>query len=299
MKQILLITLLLLATAFTVRAQSTFENPYRGATHNYNATVAAGAGLVTRWYVATDAAGNKAVQGTDYTVTAASGAFSALENAWTGTGVYAVDITWGLGLTVGNNYYVFLEVDDAVSGCTNNMALQVTIASDFNALAYNVTGSANPFAAVQGDADIVAANCPDDIVNPVFDGTGHTNIGTTQVVFKVERQFSVVAWQFEYSVNNGGTALAGLSNVRIVNGSNTQLYNGTNSTGIISLAANQDFALVYLTIANQQGATINIDFDLIIANGNTSDTDGNLDSSADNASYTIQPLPVITGFGGM
>jgi len=277
---------------------STYFAPFRGQTHIYNATVTDGAGLATRWYVATDADGTRANHTVDYTMTAASGSYNAGAQAWSGTGVYSVSITWGTALAVGTKYYVFLEVDDAVSGCTNRMAREVTIASDFNALAYNVTGAANPFTVNQGDPSIKAADCPDDVVNPIWSGTGHTDIGTTTVVFKVERQFSIVAWQFEYSINNNGAALSGINNIRIVNESNTELYTGTNATGTINLAADQDFALVYVRMNNQQGATINIDFDLVIAGGNTKDADNNLDVSADNATYTIQPLPVITGFGG-
>jgi len=297
MKKVYLVFIYLLITSFATMAQGTWNEPFRGEEHTYTATVTDGGTLATRWYVATDVNGTKATHGTDYTITAASGALSV--DHWAGTGVYSVDITWGAAISVGATYYVFLEVDDAVSGCTNRMASLITIASDFNVLAYNVTGSADPFTAGQGDGDIKALDCPDDIVNPVWDGDSHTNIGTTEVVFKVERQFSLLGWQFEYSINNNGAALSGISNVRIVNASNTELYNGTNSTDVISVAAAQDFALVYVTMNNLQGATINIDFDIIIANNLTKDTDNYLDTSADNTTYTIRPIPVITNFGGI
>ena len=297
MKQhVILITLLLLFVAGVSKAQGTWDAPLQGEQHTYTASVTDGSGLATRWYVATDASGTKAAYNTVYTITAASGALNVDE--WDGTGVYSVDITWQTGLVVGTNYYVFLEVDGA-EGCTNRMASKITIASDFNALAYNVTGSADPFAASQGDGDIKPEDCPDDIVDPVWNGVdGHTDIGTTEVVFKVERQFSIVGWQFQYSLNDDGAALSGINNVRIVNADNTELVNNSSSGGTVSLASDQDFAIVYLKMDNVQGATINIDFDIVISGGNTKDDDGNLDSSADNATYTIKPIPVITDFGG-
>lgn len=298
MKQfVIFITLFMFLVPVISSAQSTFDNPIRGQTHEYNANVTGGSGLTTRWYVASDVAGTKATEGTDYTITAGSGAFDSGANAWVGTGVYVVNITWGTGLTVGDNYYVFLEVD-ASNGCTNRMAQKVTIAAYFKALAYNVTGSSDPFAAAEGDGDIVASECPTPIVNPIWDGTGHTDIGTTVVTFKVERRWSLLAWQFEYDLNDNLAVLAGINNIRIVNESNVELYNGTSSAGIVSLAANQNFALVYVTMQNKQGAAINIDFDLIIANGNTKDAGGNLCPDAANAIYTIESIPAITNFGG-
>ncbi len=283
-------------------AQSTHTLPYKGFEHNYNAIVTDGALLTTQWYVATDRDGTKAVESTDYDISSTvGGAWSAGDNAWTGIGVYSVDITWSTSLLVGDMYYVFMEVYDAVgSTCRNRMAMEITIAGDFNVLAYNVTGAADPAVAEYGDSDIIAQDCPDDIVNPLWNDPGHTDIGTTTVFFKVERQFSVLAWSFEYSLNDNGGALSGINTILIEDEGGTEKVNSSSAvTGVVNMAADQDYALLTLKMDNVEGATINIDFDIIIANGDTKDADDNVDASADNATYTILPIPVITGFDGL
>ncbi|MFA9388598.1 MAG: hypothetical protein ACERKD_02240 [Prolixibacteraceae bacterium] len=300
-KQVLLLTLLLLFVSVVSMAQSTYLNPYPGFSHTYSATVSDAGGVnPVRWYVATDVNGaTKATHGTDYTFVTSG--FSAANNQLEGTAVYSVNLTWGATVTAASNYYVFIEVDDKTSGCTNRMALAVQVAADFNARVFDMTTASNPATDPSGDPSVKVESCPDDIVNPVWNGSGHTDIGTSELIFRVERQFSALAWQFEYALSEGTSQAFGLTNLRIVNKSGTQLYSGTALTGsVLSIGSAEDYVLVYAKITNQQGKTLDVDFNLINTNSLTKDSGGSLDSNvADNsADHTILPMPVISNFSG-
>lgn len=301
MKQKFYIVLLLLWVGLaSAYAQSTFDRPLRGATHTYSATVAdGGAPNPVRWYVATDALGAvKAAHGTDYTFVTSgyNGATQQLE----ASAVYNVQVQWGTNLPVGTNYYVFIEVDDDVSNCTNRMALPVQVSADFNALAYNVTGSATPGTAVPGiDLTITAETCPDDVTNPIWNGTGHTDIGTTQMVFRVERQYSLQAWQFAFNITETTAQPISVSDVRVVTQGGTEIYNAAGASATITgIAADQNYVLVYVEVQNQQNKTLALNFSLDATN--TKDADNLTDSKAsdNSALHTIKPMPAITGFGG-
>lgn len=299
MKHILVIVMLL-AFVGSVSAQSTYLNPYRSATHTYLATVVdAGEPNPVRWYVSTDALGvTKAIHGTDYTFITPG--YNPATSQLEGSAVYSVQIQWGAAVSDAANYYVYIEVDDDVTNCTNRRAMPVQIAANFNAVVFDVTGSSTP-----GTVDpvgIVGESCPDDPINPVWNAAtnGPTDIGYTELIYRVNRQFSVLAWQFEYLLKEGSNKAFAARNIRMVNASGTELYNGTNLTGTIPVAANQDYVVVYVQITNQQGATLDVDLDLITTNNNTRDANNHPDSNLtdNNADHTIQPLPVITGFSG-
>lgn len=301
-KNVIYITLFLMFLSGVAKAQSTYLNPWRGNTQRYIATVTdAGNDNPVRWYVSTNAAGTtKAVHGTDFTFV--TGGYNAARQQLEGTAVYTVDITWGTTVAEAANFYVFLEVDDETSGCTNRMALHIQIAADFNAVVYDVTGSSDP-ANVDPNApgeDVAEETCPDDIQNPLWNGTGHTDIGYSELVYRVNREFSLLAWQFEYALSEGTSQAFNLENIRFVNQSGTVLYTGTNLNGTIPVASSENYVLVYVQLTNQQGVSLDMNMDLVTINSNTKDADNNLDSNAtdNNADHTILPMPVISGFSG-
>ena len=301
-KRVIFITLFLLLFTVVSMAQSTYLLPWRGATHTYTATVTdAGNDNPVRWYVTTDAAGTiKADTTTDFKFITSG--YSEPDSALSGTAVYSVDIEWGTTVAEATNFYVYIEVDDDASGCTNTMSLHVQIAADFNAVAWDVTGSATP-GTVDPDSvgeDVEEISCPGPIEDPLWDGSDHTDIGYSELVYRVDRQFSILAWQFEYQLSEGTSQSFNLENITFVDAGGTELYNGTNLTGTINVDSDEDYVLVYVQITNQQAVTLDFDFDLITANNLTKDSDDNLDSnSADNsADHIIQPMPAITGFGG-
>lgn len=301
-KQILFLILFMLFFSGIARAQSTYLYPWRGATQTYTATVTDPGNVnPVRWYVSTDAFGTtKAVYGTDYTFV--TGGYNSATDQLEGTAVYSIDISWGTTVAEAANFYVFMEVDDNSSGCTNRMALHVQVAADFNAVVYDVTGSSDP-ETVDPNApgeDVLEETCPDDIQNPLWNGTGHTDIGYSELVYRVNRQFSVLGWQFEYALSEGTSQAFTLENIRFVNQSGTQLYSGTSLTGTIPAGSTEDYVMVYVQITNQQGKTLDMNMDLVTTHSNTKDDDNNLDSNAsdNNADHIILPMPVISGFSG-
>jgi len=302
MKRIILYTVLfVLFLSVSAKAQSTYKNPYRGATQTYTASVTdVGAPNGVRWYVATDVVGTKAVYGTDYSFLTSG--YNSTFNALVGFAVYSVQIKWGNNLPTGNRYYVFIEVDDDVSGCSNRMALEVTIAADFNALAYDVTGSASP-ASIDPNApgeDVLEETCPDDVINPIWNGTSQTDIGYSEIMFRIERENSLKAWQFQYTLTETTNQLFNVKNVRMVDQSGTVLYDGAIKTGTIFVGSTQNYVLAYVQITNQMGVRLNMEMNLITDNNLTKDEDNILDSKlADNkADHTIKAMPIISGFGG-
>jgi hypothetical protein len=269
-----------------------------GNTHNYDATVTdTGTPNEVRWYVATDAAGStKAVHGTDYTFVTPG--YNNATNQLEGTAVYEVDITWGATVQDAENYYVFVEVDDDQTQCTNRMALHVQIAAEFNALVYNVTGSATPETVIPGEpgSDVLASDCP-VIVNPVYDETtgGHTDIGTTTITYRVEREFSVVGWSFGYSLYEALGNPFNVVNITMADAGGTQLYSGTDLTGTIAVDADEDYVLVSVEISNQQGVNLDMNFELASASDDNGNNDGNTGDNTDN--FILEAMPEITGFG--
>jgi hypothetical protein len=298
----------ILLTFFVITAfgqSSTYLNPMPGNTHNYSATVTdTGDPNEVRWYVATDAAGStKAVHGTDYTFVTTG--YNSANDQLEGVAVYEVDITWGASVQDAENYYVFVEVDDDQTQCTNRMALPVQIAAEFNALVYNVTGSATPETVIPDEpgSDVLPSDCP-VIVNPVYDeGTGgHTNIGTTTITYRVEREFSVVGWSFNYSLYEALGNPFNLVNITMTDAGGTQLYSGTNLiysgtnlTGTQAVDASEDYVLVTVEITNQQGVNLDMNLELKSASDDNGNNDGNTGDNIDN--FILEAMPEITGFG--
>lgn len=305
-KKIVLLFLLFVTFAFSIYAQSTYNNPWAGATHHYVATVTdAGNDNPVRWWVATDAAGNtKAVHGTDYTFVTAG--YDIGDDRLEGTAEYDIQLTWGSGLNDGDIFFVVIEVDDDVSNCTNRMTMQVEIDAAFNALAWDVTGSATPGTVVIGGPgdDTVDPTCPDPVVNPLWDGDSHTDIGNSEIVFRVNKENSLLDWQFGFDITEGTAQSFTIDSINFVDESGADLtvanQSGDLTGGDVSVNSTEDWVLAYVYIRNQMGVTLDINFDLIVTGNRTEDSAGNDDGNpADNsADHTIQPMPVITNFGG-
>lgn len=308
-RKITLLFFMLVLFALGVNAQSTYDHPWAGATHHYVATVTdPGNDNPVRWWVATDATGNtKAVYNTDYTFVTAG--YNSGNDRLEGTAVYDVQITWGTGVVDGTDYYVVIEVADDASGCTNRMTLDVQIEAAFNALAWDVTGSATPGTVVIGGAgdDTVDPTCPDGVVNPLWNGTGQTDIGNSEIVFRVNKENTLLNWHFEYEITEGTAQAFTIDSIKFVDdlGASLTLSNQTAdlTNGDLSVNSTEDWVLAYVYVRNQMGVTLDMNFDLITANnltyagsGATIDYDGI--STDNNADHTIQPMPVISNFGG-
>lgn len=107
-------------------SQSTFNNPYRGATHTYNVSVDdSNLSNPVKWYVATDISGTHAEYGSDFQFV--TDGYDETEDALLGTAIYEVELTWGLEVQIETVFYIFVEVADNATGCTNKFALTVTV----------------------------------------------------------------------------------------------------------------------------------------------------------------------------
>lgn len=292
-KEILILFSLIFWVASNLYGQSTYLLPARGATHTYNALVNDPEGVnPVRWYVATNADGSiRAIHGKDYTFLTSG--YTSTNNQLEGIGVYSVKISWSEDLAPGTTYFVFFEVDDSASGCTNKMALPVTISTGFNSIVADVTGSVNP--GTVNPSTLPSTSCPGDVINPLWNGVSQTDVGFTQLIFRVNRQFSIQDWQFEYQISEGNSVPFIIQETRIIGESGTQLYSGSTNTGNVNLPANENYALVYVKVANQQDVALNINLNLLVENNNTKDAANFHDSnSTDNtADHAIEPMPAI------
>lgn len=297
------ITIIFLMFAGMVLGQSTFRNPFPGYTHTYKATVTDHAGKDTRWYMTTDAAGTvKADTSLDFKFI--STGYSEPDSVLSGVAVDSVIIKWNSGVTAASNYYLFIEVDDEVSNCTNRMAMAIQIAADFNAIVYDVTGSALPGTVIPGPSDdITEATCPDDVIDPIWNGSGHTDIGYSEIVYRIQRQFSALGWQFSYAISEGSSQSFTVDSIRFEDdASNVLAISGkTATTGGVAVNSSEGYVLAYVYITNQQDKTLDIDFTINSGIIDLEDSGANADSNAsDNvADHTILPMPAITNFGGI
>jgi hypothetical protein len=308
MKKYIIITIfMLVAFAYGGWAQSQWHSPWPGSSHTYTAAVTdPESDNPVRWWVATNPDGTgKAVHGTDYTFVTAG--YNAAEDRLEGVAVYAVAIDWGTGLADGDGFYIVIEVlDGGTLACANLMALPVQVNTGFNAYVYDVTGSAIPGTVIPGSPgdDTEDPTCPAPPVNPVWSGTGHTDIGNSQLVFRVGRQLSLLGWQFEFEITEASSQSFSIDSIRFVDESATVLPVSNQPASLVSgevgVGSSEDWVLAYVYVRNQMGVTLQLNFDLITTNNLTRDLANNYDgdSSDNQADHTIQPMPVITNFTG-
>jgi len=285
-KIIVLIIFVLVAFAVGVKAQSTWSHPWLGATHSYMASVTDPENdNPVRWYVTTDAAGTiRADYSTVYSFV--SEGYNASTKQLEDIALYIVEIEWG---TVAGNYYLFFEVEDRDTECTNRMALPIQIVSDFNALV--VDNVADP-------------SCPDDVVNPLWNGINQTDIGNSRLVFHIERQNSMLDWQFEFEISEQSAKSFSIDSIRFENEVEDQIMILNQAAdlkkGEVNVDGNNDWVLAKIYIRNQMGVTLDFDFNLLTDNDLTRDAVGNTDSNPNDnyADHSIWSLPVITNFSG-
>lgn len=290
MRRIVVLTIFFLAAiTYGVKAQSTWDRPWSGAQHSYMASVRDPENdNPVRWYVATNPSGTKkAVYNTDYTFITPG--YNAGTGMLEGTALYVIEIAWGANLTDKTDFYVVIEVDDKATNCTNRKALHVQTQSIFNAFLSDMV--ANP-------------SCPDDAVDPIWNGEAQADIGNSELIFQIGRQNTQLDWQFEYEVSESSVLPFSIDSIRFVDdlGKKLSVMNQAVDfkTGEVIVDAINNSVLAYVYIRNQMGVTLNLNFDLITENELTKDASDHLDADfTDNRIYhTIQSMPVITNFGG-
>lgn len=306
MKRIAYICSILLMVLNPIFGQSSKTKPFPGSVFRYAILADDPQGLnPVQWYVSTDPSGaTKAVYGVDYTCTnlGAGATYNSTTQMVEGNGLYNVDIEWGSALTEGQVFYVFVLVTDAQTDCANTMGLPIEISAQFNALVVNVTASDNPGTVDPDDEDndIETETCPWDPEDPIFNGVdGHNDIGYTEMVFRIERQFTVNSWQFEYRFSEQSSQSFNVEGIRFVDDEGAILSSTTDVTGSLAVPATEDYVLAYIRVTNQQGVTFNFNFDLLTGNALTKDlSNDELDSVPEDnsSSHTLKAMPIINGF---
>ncbi|RXQ97727.1 hypothetical protein EO244_02255 [Ancylomarina salipaludis] len=279
------------------KAQGTYQTPWPGSSFKYSFG-AMEAGNTTKWYVSRDANVNAieiADPTGDFTISAIDGTGASVTGGvLTGQGISQVKIDWDGAAT--GIYYVYLKVfDGSETQCFNVKGFRVDVVSGaFNAIAENVTGGTvddNAQRGVVNDGSIVATDCPDEsTINPIANG-GAYSLGTTEVVFRVKREFSMNNWHLKFGLSVG--------TVKYVYGQDNNEITETATNEYDVLAAN-DYVLVYVTVPNVQDATQDVTLtvdavntkDLVTSTTDQGSTPAN--DPTDNATtYTIKAIPTI------
>lgn len=285
------------STELTKAQTSTFNNPWPGSSHTYSFGANA-AGNQSHWYVTLDATGANpivAAAGEPFTLIAEGSTGTVdTDGILKGTEINTLRINWGS--TASGTYYVFLNVEDAVSNCSNLKGYKVIVSSTFNAIAANVTGGANKLTGVITAGDITVDGCPDDSSNPIANDVGYT-LGSTELAFKVSRSGSMNNWQLGYNITG-----ATVTNVLVKDVANADVGTPLNTAAGTSavITGTNDYVIVYVTVDNVENTAQNVVFNLVPAD--SKDVDANVvdDGSHgdDTVSYNIKLIPIINGFTG-
>ncbi|MDQ2179489.1 hypothetical protein [Marinifilum sp. D714] len=291
----LLIAMVVLVSSIELaKAQSsTYSNPWPGSSHTYsfgdNGTT-----NTTEWFISRNADGSNPIvgaAGNHFTIVGegVAGTIDA-KGVLSGKGINTLRVNWDGNAT--GVYYIFLQVIDATTSCSNLKGYMVDVVTGrFNALAENVTGGTtddkNP--EFVDDAKIVAEGCSDETGNRIVnDGT--FSLGTTEVVFRVKRQYSLNEWHIDYGLSVGTT-----TKVVAADGSTIAVAAG----GGYDIPSANDYVLVYVSVPNVETSAqaVVLTLDSAKTKDNTTSTTDAASKPAnpsDNvATYTIKSMPKI------
>lgn len=293
--KILITLVVLVGFSELVKAQSTYELPYPGASHIYQFDNVAGTST-TNWFVSTDAAvGATALVGgttADFVISALDGTGTSVgaDGVLTGTGISKVQIIWNG--TASGTYYVFLNVNDGT--CSNLKGYKVIVQTgEFNALVADVTGSATPGTVDTSVAnDITSLTCPDETTISPIVNDGTPSLGTSDIVFRVNREFTNTAngWVVVFDALAGGATIN-----KVVDAAGTTI---TDASGYTVDGA-QNYILVTVNVMNEISTP---DVVLTINSAGTKDiiTGATDKTSGDNsATHQFNDMPTIGTISGI
>jgi len=293
--KILIAIVVLVGSVELTKAQtSSHSNPWPGSTHTYSFGDN-GATNTTDWYISRNADGSTPIDGpagNHFTLIDEDGVGTVDgDGVLTGIGVNTLRVNWD-GQATGT-YYVFLKVTDAVTSCSNLKGFKVDVVTGrFNAIAENVTGGtnlANP--ELVNDANIVADGCSDETSNRIVnDGT--FSLGSSEVVYRVKREYSLNEWHLDYGLSVGTT-----TTVVAEDGSTIAAAGG----GGYDIPASVNYVLVYVSVPNVEATSQAVVFtiDGALTKDITTNTADNAstpaNTPADNTdTYTIKSMPTIS-----
>ncbi len=271
---LLIATVCLTLSSVTVFGQGSKTQPWPGSTYDYTITATGVGTLSYEWWVATDANSVLATDAiSEYAINSGSGSNS-------------VNITWGndvFSAHSGATLYLIVKVGDTNGGgdvCYNFKALPITPQNNINIAVFDITGATDPNTTTDLTNNNSGNHCPGFTG---FDANKDDyKVGTTQIKFRVDRQYSNVAWEFDYTLT-GATA----SSVIVSSGSEVS---GTVST----IPAGDNYVIVTFEIVNTPGAAQSALFKITRA------TDANSASETDTTdnerTHDIKVMPAIGAF---
>lgn len=287
--------IVLVSSVELTKAQSSsFNNPWPGSSHTYSFGDN-GSTNTTEWFISRNADGSNPIvgaAGNHFTIVGedVAGTIDS-DGVLSGKGINTLRVNWDGNAT--GVYYIFLQVTDATTSCSNLKGYMVDVVTGrFNVLAENVTGGTtdkdNP--EFVDDTKIVAEGCSDETGNRIVnDGT--FSLGTTEVVFRVKRQYSLNEWHIDYGLSVGTT-----SKVVAEDGSTINAATG----GGYDIPAANDYVLVYVSVDNVEASTQAVVLTLdgtLTKDMTTTTTDAAsipANPSDNAATYTIKSMPEIS-----
>lgn len=289
----LIVMIVLVSSVELTKAQSSsFNNPWPGSSHTYSFGDN-GSTNTTEWFISRNADGSNPIvgaAGNHFTIVGedVAGTIDS-DGVLSGKGINTLRVNWDGNAT--GVYYIFLQVTDATTSCSNLKGYMVDVVTGrFNALAENVTGGTdmdNPENV--DDTKIVAEGCSDETGNRIVnDGT--FSLGTTEVVFRVKRQYSLNEWHIDYGLSVGTT-----SKVVAADGSTIAVAGG----GGYDIPSANDYVLVYVSVDNVEASAqaVVLTLDGAKTKDNTTSTTDAASTPAnpsDNAAtYTVKSMPKI------
>jgi len=282
-KHIIILVLMLTGFGLLAKAQSTLQRPFEGALHTYRVNVGVGASY--DFYITANADGSGLYDD------GLTGEFD-INNA-TGTvgddGLATAQIQWNNGAS-SHIYYLWLEAT-APGGCSNLINIQITPqANQFDLLSENVPVTNT-------------VSCPATASADGFNASSDAySAGYTTLTFKVLRENATInpltasanGWSFvptlnvdpDLSLGKVIISIAGTTSGTIAPVAGRYLVNGTDNEVIVTVS-----------IENAPGYTRDITLSVTEQredNTNLNDSD----PSNDNATHTIEVMPIINGMGG-
>jgi hypothetical protein len=288
-KHIIIFVLLLLTVGLTVNAQSTPRRPFEGSVHDYTCNgISVGANYNFYMTAYADGSGrfDDGLTG-EFDINNATGVVG-------GDGLASTPIQWNNGAS-SHIYYLWLEAT-IPGGCSNYINIQIVPqANHFDLLSENVPVTNT-------------RSCPaiseSDGFNPL---SSAYDAGTTTLHFVVKRKYGTdnvstptegdtYSWSFipQLLVD---PAILGLSNVII---SIEGIYSGviTAVGNRYTVGGSDDEVAVTVSIQNAPGTIRDVTLQVTLGVENITNLSDS-DPSNDNATHTIQIMPVIDGMGGV
>jgi hypothetical protein len=199
----------------------------------------------------------------------------------------------------GNNVNVVLTDGSAtlsIAGATTSQTLNLVSVNDGScsqSLSESSAVTVNQFNMMVTDETSTPSgnHCP-EFRGPFNANTESYNPGVTEVIFKVEREFSLSSsWAFDFQVDETGEVEV---YDLVVSGNNSAInYTGDDAAGSIDATDNTEVTFTF-QIWNVPGTTLDVDF--MVSNGNDGNCDETGNLTDNNELHTINGMPVVGTF---